>query len=72
MYLIELIVKLFKRPKKGNKNSFDPLAMQQPEQPEECEHVFLPVDSTGEILACSNCGMVVNKKELKDINIFKR
>ena len=54
------------------KTSFDPFAQDSIEASEDCEHVFLPVDSTGEILACSNCGLVVNKKDMKDINIFKR
>lgn len=38
---------------------------------ENCEHVFLPIDSTGETLACSKCGLVVKRKDLKDENIFK-
>jgi len=28
-----------------------------------CEHNFMPVDSTGLILACTKCGFVVKKKE---------
>lgn len=54
------------------RTSFDPFAQDNIETSEDCEHVFLPVDSTGEILACSKCGLVVNKKDMKDINIFKR
>lgn len=54
------------------KSDFDPFAQDDIENSEECEHIFLPVDSTGEILACSKCGLVVNKEDLKDINIFKR
>ena len=72
MYLIELAVKLFKGKKKIDKNSFDPFANEQIDYSDGCEHIFLPVDSTGEILACSKCGLVVNKNDLKDINIFKR
>lgn len=68
MYIFELIVKLFS-PKKAQQD-FE--LFPEEEQPEECEHVFLPVDSSGEVLACSKCGLVVNKKDLKDINIFKR
>ncbi len=30
-----------------------------------CEHVFLPVDSTKQILACSKCGLLVKAKDLK-------
>lgn len=28
---------------------------------DSCEHVFLPIDSTKKILACSKCGLVINK-----------
>ncbi len=71
MYLIELIVKWI-NPKKKYKpqRTYDPFAKDETE--ESCEHMFLPIDSTGETLACSLCGLVVNKKDLKDINIFKK
>lgn len=72
MYLVELVVKLFSRKKKVKEPSFDPFAQDDIEASEDCKHIFLPVDSTGEILACSKCGLVVNKKDLRDINIFKR
>lgn len=29
-----------------------------------CEHIFMPIDSTGEILACSKCGEIIRKDEL--------
>ena len=51
---------------------FDPFAQDDIENSDNCEHIFLPIDSTGEVLACSKCGLVVNKKDLKDVNIFKR
>ena len=71
MYLVELVVKLFSRKKKVKEASFDPFAQDDIETSIDCKHIFLPVD-TGEILACSKCGLVVNKKDLRDINIFKR
>jgi len=71
MYLIELIVKWINpKIKYKKKNDFDPFARENIE--EDCEHMFLPVDSTGDILACSKCGLVVSKEDLKDVNIFKR
>lgn len=71
MYLIELIVRwIFPNKKYESQRRYDPFAQEDAE--EDCEHIFLPVDSTGEILACSKCGLVVNKKDLKDKNIFKR
>ena len=27
-----------------------------------CEHNFMPVDSTGEVLACTKCGFVIKKR----------
>ena len=53
-------------------SSFDPFAQDDIEYSDNCEHIFLPIDSSGEVLACSKCGLVVNKKDLKDVNIFKR
>ncbi len=32
---------------------------------ETCEHVFLPIDSTKKILACSKCGMLIKAENLK-------
>jgi hypothetical protein len=32
---------------------------------ENCNHVFFPIDSTGEILACSKCGFLIKKADLK-------
>lgn len=32
---------------------------------EKCNHVFLPLDSTGETLACTKCGLVVKNDPLR-------
>lgn len=37
---------------------------------DNCEHVFMPIDSTGEILACSKCGLIKKKSELHPVNFF--
>lgn len=58
MYIIELITKLIKEKRKK------PTAPQIPDALETCEHIFLPIDSTGEVLACSKCGFVVKKDDL--------
>lgn len=71
MYLLELITKYIQGKKYKRQSDFDPFAQDDVNE-ECCEHIFLPVDSTGEVLACSKCGLVVNKKDLKDKNIFKR
>lgn len=35
-----------------------------------CEHIFMPIDSSGEILACSKCGLIKKKSELPPTNFF--
>lgn len=75
MYLFELITKYIKGKRYKKDLDFDPFA-QDEENPEfnseNCEHVFLPIDSSEETLACSKCGLVVKREDLKDVNIFKR
>ena len=57
MYLFELIYELIKNGKnKKNKKQVD-----DNEQYEKCEHIFLPVDSTKKILACIKCGIIKKK-----------
>lgn len=72
MYLFELITRYIMGKKYKKDPSFDPFAQDNIENFDSCEHIFLPIDSSGEVLACSKCGLVVNKKDLKDVNIFKR
>lgn len=60
MYILELITKLLKnrnKPKGGNSGV-------DKSEYEICNHVFLPIDSTGETLACTKCGFVVNKEKM--------
>lgn len=58
MYFIEKILKLFfkTKTKKVNYSS---------QNIDICEHLFLPIDSTGEYLACTKCGKLIKKDELK-------
>ncbi len=60
MYFIELIVKKILSRRRGY---IKPQEFETDET--RCEHVFMPIDSTGEILACSKCGVIVHKKDLK-------
>ena len=62
MYIIEVFIKwLNKRQTKEVK----------PEKPDfneadealTCNHNFMPVDSTGKVLACTKCGFVVKQRE---------
>lgn len=74
MYIIEIIVNTFLKLKKPKDTTFvqiDETFGGEVENSDDCEHIFMPIDSTKEVLACSKCGLVVNKKDLKKYNIFK-
>ena len=66
MYIIELFIKWLNKNKRGEganpenvyKESFD----KEPDEALTCRHNFMPVDSTGNVLACTRCGFVVKKK----------
>ncbi len=60
MYIFEIFVKWL------NKRESKEITPQKPDFEEvdealNCEHKFMPVDSTGEVLACTKCGFVVKK-----------
>lgn len=63
MYIFELLYKscsnLYRRFKsvKPDSNKDEPVY-------EKCEHIFLPIDSTKKILACSKCGTIVKKQDI--------
>lgn len=68
MYIFELINKVLEENRKKRAE-----AAQESESDttdEKCEHIFSPVDSTGETLACSKCGLVVKKMKKNKINLF--
>lgn len=61
MYIIECLIKwLFPR-KLGNEYNYDPLKTEDYND-DNCQHEFMPVDSTGETLACIKCGFIVKRK----------
>lgn len=63
MFLIEYIVK--KLSKKKEESSYNPISSEEREY-EDCEHIYMPVDSTGETLSCTKCGTLCKKSDLKD------
>ena len=71
MYFIELLVKKFRK-KQSQEDEYNPLEEENEEDYEKCEHIFMPIESTGEVLSCRNCGLVVKREELKDINFFRK
>lgn len=70
MYIIELFIKWLNKNKRGNGANPDGVFSESfmPEEDEAlyCNHNFMPVDSTGEVLACTKCGFVVKKKDNKE------
>lgn len=68
MYCIEYIIK--KLTQKREKPKYNPVSEKELEDYENCEHVFMPVDSTNETLSCTKCGMLVKRSELKNKNFF--
>ena len=68
MYIFELINKVLEenRRKKAEASQEDGSESVD----EKCEHIFSPVDSTGETLACTKCGLVVKKMKKNKINLF--
>ena len=64
MYILEIFMRWLNRrqtkdvtPEKPNFKDVDEAL--------NCEHNFMPVDSTGLVLACTKCGFVVKKRERK-------
>ena len=73
MYIFELVAQLFKKKKYLPQNSFDPLT-QEPEEfdeSENCNHMFLPLDSSNTLFACKYCGLIMPREKLKDRNLFR-
>ena len=73
MYIFELIAQAFRKKDKPIQN-YDPLETNEEdfiEDSENCEHLFLPLDSSNTMFACKYCGLVVPKDKLKNKNIFE-
>lgn len=68
MYFIELIIK--KLTQKKEKPTNNPIVEDEFQDYESCEHIFMPIDSTNEILSCTKCGILVKRSELKNKNFF--
>lgn len=67
MYIIELFFKLKEDFKAGK---FKRKPKKQIEEKETCSHLFVPIDSTGRVLACSKCGKLYKLKK-GEVNPFK-
>ncbi len=70
MYVVELFLKLIDDFKQ-KKGWFKKQSVKNTDEPEEkCNHIFIPIDSTGRILACTKCGEIYKLKK-GEINPFK-
>lgn len=67
MYIIELFLKLKDDFKAGK---FKKRSSPQPDEAQKCNHLFVPIDSTKRILACSKCGMIYKLKK-GEVNPFE-
>lgn len=57
MYIIELIAKILQNCKKQNKIEKEDV-LQELYRDEDCNHLFMPLDSTGLIFSCIKCGKI--------------
>ncbi len=74
MYIFELITRLIKGKKFVRHNLYSPVSENPDglvENSENCEHLFLPLDSSNTIFACKYCGLIASKEQLKNKNIFE-
>ncbi len=62
MYILECLLRYIFPKKLNSEYDYDPLKQGTEEDDEVCNHEFMPVDSTGETLACIKCGFVVQRK----------
>ena len=60
MYIFELIYKLSHREKSKIKNE-----NLEEDDSINCDHIFVPVDSTKRVLACTKCGIIKKIKPRK-------
>ena len=76
MYIIELFIKWLNKNKRGRSanptkgyregiilNSEGESVKTPVDEALTCEHNFMPVDSTGLVLACTKCGFVVKQRD---------
>lgn len=72
MYIFELLINALK-PKKKYNQAYNPPDEYEDiiENSDECNHLFMPLDSTNTMFACKYCGLIVPKEKLKNKNIFE-
>ena len=67
MYIIEVFIKWLNKNKRGtlaNPNKYyEESYKEEADEALTCNHNFMPVDSTGNVLACTKCGFVLKNKD---------
>lgn len=64
MYLIELIAKFVNKKNCKRKVNFE-IPQEEIEDYENCEHLYMVIDSTKRYLACSKCGNIIKNPAIK-------
>ena len=81
MYIIEVFVRWLNKNKRGTganptkgykegvilDNDGEPIK-EEIDEALTCKHNFMPVDSTGQVLACTKCGFVVKRRDNKKLD----
>lgn len=62
MYIVELLITL--KEKFSSKPKEEVLSDEKDYEDLACEHIFVPLDSTKEVLACSKCGFLLHAKDI--------
>ena len=60
MYIIEVLIKWLNKRQSKESVLTKPI-YEEVDEALNCEHNFMPIDSTGLTLACTKCGFVVKK-----------
>ena len=65
MYIVELFFKLKERfSGKNSPKTSDDRGEDLLDETLNCEHIFVPIDSTKEVLACSKCGYLIRTENI--------
>ncbi len=71
MYIFEFITNILKGKKYRKHTNYNPEIQDDIiENPQECEHLFMPLDESKEMFACKYCGLVVSKDALSNNRKF--
>ncbi|MDD3149602.1 MAG: hypothetical protein PHV68_02115 [Candidatus Gastranaerophilales bacterium] len=67
MYIIEAILRFIKNNSEVKKIYRKSLDL---EDVDECEHLYVPIDSTEDYMACTKCGHVIKNTKKAAVNFY--